>query len=177
VTAPRIVLAHVAVASLLLTGCTHDAAATGTVPAENATTAPALPTFADELPAMDADGFRQLIQQLRGTPVVVNYWASWCPPCEAETPLLVEAHRRLRHDVQFVGVDLQDSRNGARTFLHEKDVTYPSVFDPPNSIGLSFDVASPPMTQFYDAGGNLVATVHGQLSQDSLQANLKAIAP
>ena len=175
-TAPRVVLAHVAIASLLLTGCAHDAAATGTVPAENATTAPALPTVADELPAMDADGFRQLIQQLRGTPVVVNYWASWCPPCEAETPLLVEAHRRLGHDVQFVGVDLQDSRNGARTFLHEKDVTYPSVFDPPNSIGLSFDVASPPMTQFYDASGNLVATVHGQLSQDSLQANLNAIA-
>jgi thiol:disulfide interchange protein len=61
--------------------------------------------------------------------------------------------------------------------MHEKDVTYPSVFDPPNSIGLSFDVASPPMTQFYDADGDLIATVHGQLSQDTLQANLKAIAP
>ncbi len=164
-------------ASLLLTGCAHDAAATGTVPAENATTAPALPTVADELPAMDADGFRQLIQQLRGTPVVVNYWASWCPPCKAETPLLVEAHRRLGHDVQFVGVDLQDFRPGARTFMHEEDVTYPSVFDSQNSIGLSFEVASPPMTQFYDADGNVVATVHGQLSQDTLQANLKAIAP
>ena len=56
-------------------------------------------------------------------------------------------------------------------------MTYPSVFDPPNSIGLSFDVASPPMTQFYDADGNLVATVHGQLSQDTLRANLNAIAP
>ena len=59
-------------AALLLTGCAHDAAATGTVPAVNATTAPALPTVADELPAMDAAGFRQLLQQLRGTPVVVN---------------------------------------------------------------------------------------------------------
>ena len=152
-TAPRVVLAHVAIASLLLRGCAHDAAATGTVPAENATTAPALPTVADELPAMDANGFRQLIQQLRGTPVVVNYWASWCPPCEAETPLLVDAQRRLGPDVQLVGGVLQDS------------------------IGLSFDVASPPMTQFYDADGNLVATVHGQLSQDTLRANLNAIAP
>ena len=91
--------------------------------------------------------------------------------------MLVEAHRRLGHDVQFLGVDLQDFRPGAQTFMHEEDVTYPSVFDPPNSIGLSFDAASPPMTQFYDADGDLIATVHGQLSQDTLQANLKAIAP
>jgi cytochrome c biogenesis protein CcmG/thiol:disulfide interchange protein DsbE len=164
-------------ACLLLTGCTHDAAATGTVPAENATTAPALPIVADELPAMDANGFQQLIQQLHGTPVVVNYWAAWCPPCKAEIPLLVQAHRRLGHDVQFVGVDMQDFRDGARTFMHEQDVTYPSVFDPANSIGLSFNLFSPPMTQFYGADGLLVATVRGQLSADTLQANLKAIAP
>jgi thiol-disulfide isomerase/thioredoxin len=165
----------VVLAALLLTGCAHDAAATGTVPAENATTAPALPTVADELPAMDAAGFRQLLQQLRGTAVVVNYWAAWCPPCKAETPLLVEAHRRLGHDVQFIGVDLQDFRAGARTFMNEQDVTYPSVFDPANSIGLSFNLFSPPMTQFYGADGLLVATVRGQLSADALQANLKAI--
>jgi cytochrome c biogenesis protein CcmG/thiol:disulfide interchange protein DsbE len=175
VIAPRVVLAPVVLAALLLTGCSHDAAATGTVPAENATIAPGLPTVADELPAMDADGFRQLIQQLRGTPVVVNYWAAWCPPCKAESPLLVEAHRRLGHDVQFVGVDLEDFRDSARAFMHSEGVTYPSVFDPANSISLSFDVSSPPMTQFYDAEGHLIATVRGQLSPDALQANLKAI--
>ena len=170
------VLAPFVLTALVLTGCTHDAAATGTVPARNATTAPALPIMADELPAMDADGFRQLLQQLRGTPVVVNYWAAWCPPCKAETPLLVDAHRRLGDAVQFVGVDLEDFRQGARSFMHDRDVTYPSVFDPTNSIGLSFNLFSPPMTQFYDADGRLVATVRGQLSEDVLQANLKAIA-
>ena len=60
--------------------------------------------------------------------------------------------------------------------MHDRDVTYPSVFDPTNSIGLSFNLFSPPMTQFYDADGRLVATVRGQLSEDVLQANLKAIA-
>jgi len=54
-------------------------------------------------------------------------------------------------------------------------VTYPSVFDPANSIGLSFNLFSPPMTQFYDSDGLLVATVRGQLSADALQANLNAI--
>jgi len=176
VTAPRAVLGPLVLSAVLLTGCAHDAAATGTVSAENATIAPALPTVADELPAMDAAGFRGLLQQLRGTPVVVNYWAAWCPPCKAETPLLVESHRRLGHAVQFLGVDLQDFRDGARAFMHQQGVTYPSVFDPGNAIGLSFNLISPPMTQFYAADGRLVATVRGQLSQDSLQANLNAIA-
>ena len=60
--------------------------------------------------------------------------------------------------------------------MHQQGVTYPSVFDPGNAIGLSFNLISPPMTQFYAADGRLVATVRGQLSQDSLQANLNAIA-
>src|SRR5262245_7719009 len=77
---------------VLLSGCTHDAAATGSVPATNATTAPSLPTVADDLPQMDVTGFRQLLAQLKGTPVVVNFWGAWCTPCRAEVPLFVAAH-------------------------------------------------------------------------------------
>jgi thiol-disulfide isomerase/thioredoxin len=164
-------------ALLVLSACGHDATASGTVPALNATTASSLPTFADDLPQMDAAGFSQLMGELKGTPVVVNYWAAWCTPCKAEAPLLVAAHRRLGDRVQFVGVDMQDFRDGARAFIHENALTYPSVFDPPNSIGLSYDLFSPPMTQFWDADGHLAATVRGQISQDALRANLAAIAP
>src|SRR5207247_7421621 len=108
VTAPRLSLLAALAVVLLVSGCTDDAAATGTVAAQNATTAPALPTFADTLPQMDAAGFQTLMSQLKGTPVVVNYWAAWCTPCKAEAPLLVEAHARLGDRVQFVGVDMQD---------------------------------------------------------------------
>jgi cytochrome c biogenesis protein CcmG, thiol:disulfide interchange protein DsbE len=174
VTAPRLLLAAVGLL-LLLPGCTHDAAATGTVPAANATAAPSLPTVADDLPDVDASGFRALLAQLRGTPVVVNYWAAWCDPCKAEAPLLAEAHARLGDQVQFIGVDMLDNRGGARAFIDAAGITYPSVFDPTNSVGLSFDLFSPPMTQFYDADGNLSATVRGQLSRDALQDNLNAI--
>jgi cytochrome c biogenesis protein CcmG, thiol:disulfide interchange protein DsbE len=177
VTAPRVPALAVLAVLLVLPGCTHDASAVGTVPARNATTAPSLPTLADALPDMDASGFRVLMGQLRGTPVVVNYWAAWCVPCKAEVPMLVDAHTRVGDRVQFVGVDLQDFRDGARSFLHADGVTYPSVFDPANSIALSYDLFSPPMTQFWDAGGHLVATVRGQISQEALQANLDAIAP
>jgi cytochrome c biogenesis protein CcmG/thiol:disulfide interchange protein DsbE len=174
VTAPRVLVAALPLL-LLLSGCTHDAAATGTIPAANATTAPSLPTVADDLPDMDASGFRELLTQLRGTPVVVNYWAAWCDPCKAEAPLLADAHRRLGDQVQFLGVDMLDNRGGARAFMGADGLTYPSVFDPTNTIGLSYDLFSPPMTQFFDADGNLVATVRGQLSREALQDNLDAI--
>jgi cytochrome c biogenesis protein CcmG/thiol:disulfide interchange protein DsbE len=177
VTAPRVPLLVGLAVVLLIPGCTHDAAATGTVDAQNATTAPALPTFADALPQMDAAGFRTLMSQLKGTPVVVNYWAAWCTPCKAEVPLLVDAHARLGDRVQFVGVDMQDFRPAARDFMHGDDVTYPSVFDPGNSIGLSYSLFSPPMTQFWGADGTLENTVRGQISQGQLQTSLDAIAP
>ena len=165
-----------AVASLLVaSGCSSDASATGTVPARNATSASALPTVADALQDVDATGFRTLLGQLKGTPVVVNYWAAWCGPCKVEAPLLVAAHARLGDRVQFLGVDMQDLRGTARTFMHDEGMTYPSVFDPANSIGVSYGLASPPMTQFWDARGNLVATIRGQISRETLQQNLDAI--
>jgi cytochrome c biogenesis protein CcmG/thiol:disulfide interchange protein DsbE len=152
-------------------------AATGSgPPVTNAATAPLLPTSVTALPSMDPQGFDELLGQLEGTPVVVNYWASWCTPCRTETPLLVAAHRRYGDRVQFLGVDLQDNRDGAVRFIDDFDVTYPSVFDPSNAIGVANGLFAPPMTVFYDADGTKVATVPGQLSEDALSTNLEAIA-
>lgn len=163
---------------MMLGACAHadETASAPEAVATNAAAAPLLPDTVDALPVMDAQGFDDLVTQLHGTPLIVNFWASWCVPCKAETPLLVDAHRLHGHDVQFLGVDILDSRDGAVRFLAEQDVGYPSVFDPGNAIGISQDLFAPPMTQFYAADGTLVATVPGQLSAKDLQANLQAIA-
>jgi len=177
VTAPRAQLLAVVVTLLAsLSGCTHDAEGTGSIPAANATTAPALPTLADQLPPMDAAGFQTLMSQLRGTPVVVNFWAAWCVPCTTEVPLFVSEHARVGDHVQFLGVDMLDNRGGARPFMHTYGVTYPSVFDPTNSIGVSYSLPAPPMTQFWDAQGNLVSTQRGQISQEDLRSGIDSIA-
>jgi cytochrome c biogenesis protein CcmG, thiol:disulfide interchange protein DsbE len=146
------------------------------VPAVNATTAPSLPTTADALPQMDAGGFQSLMSQLKGTPVVVNFWGAWCDPCKAEASLLVDAHATYGDRVQFLGVDMLDLRDGARAFMRAHGMTYPSVFDPTNSIGLSYSLPAPPMTQFWDSDGNLVSTTHGQISAQDLQAGIESIA-
>ena len=124
---------------------------------------------------MDPTTFAALVGQQHGTPVVVNFWASWCPPCREETPDLVDAHRRWGDRVQFIGVDLSDDRGGATSFIAEYGVPYPSVFDPTNAIAIAYGLFSPPATLFFDANGSLVETVPGQISAHDLEANLEAI--
>jgi thiol-disulfide isomerase/thioredoxin len=170
------VLVLVVVAAASCTRTPAPATPTEPIPAINATSASLLPTTADALPSLDASQFAALLGQLKGTPVVVNFWASWCTPCRAEAPLLRDAHAQYGRHIQFVGVDMQDARDGAERFIHEQGLTYPSVFDPTNTIGLNYDLVSPPMTLFYNRGGALVATVPGQLFDAPLQKNLKAVA-
>ena len=70
------------------------------------------------------------LAQLRGVPVVINQWASWCTNCRAEFPFFQQAGRQDANRVAFVGLDSQDSRSNAQAFLHQFPVDYPSVFDP-----------------------------------------------
>jgi len=178
VTRPRLRVAAALLAAVTLAACTRGETtpSASDTAATNAKTAPLLPATVDALPTMDPQGFDDLLAQLRGTPLIVNFWASWCLPCKEETPLLVHAHRLHGRRVQFLGVDILDSREGATRFLSEQGVGYPSVFDPGNAIGISRDLFAPPVTLFYAADGTLVATVPGQLSARDLRANLQAIA-
>jgi cytochrome c biogenesis protein CcmG, thiol:disulfide interchange protein DsbE len=166
-TRPR--LAAAAVLAALL--CSLPACAGGSAAAP-----PTMPTSVSELPTMDAATFSQLIANQHGTPVLVNIWASWCTPCQEETPDLVRAHTMWGNRVRFIGVDAQDNRSGAIQFLGDYGVTYPSVFDPGNDIPVSYGLFSPPATLFFDADGTLVKTVPMQISPHDLRANIRAIA-
>jgi cytochrome c biogenesis protein CcmG, thiol:disulfide interchange protein DsbE len=161
-------------ACALLASCSSEPPPT-VPPVTNVTTAPGLPTTGDALPPTDADGFDALLTDLRGTPVLVNFWASWCDPCKREAPILEAARDRYGDEVQFVGVDMQDSRDGALRFLDAHDVRYPSVFDPTNAIGVGFDLFAPPMTLVYDAQGTLSATLRGEVAASALDDALAQV--
>jgi thiol-disulfide isomerase/thioredoxin len=141
----------------------------GTIAARNAAEADGLPTTADELPQTDVEGFEALLASLRNTPVVVNVWASWCEPCIREAPILTDAHARYGDRVQFLGVDIMDARDGARRFIDEHGIEYPSVFDPANAIGVDRGVFAPPATIVFGPDGTQVATLPGELSRDALE--------
>jgi cytochrome c biogenesis protein CcmG, thiol:disulfide interchange protein DsbE len=170
-TAAVVVLASVAVA------CTHGSPdqQVPTVPASNPATAALLPTNVMALPSTDPASFQQLLGQLKGTPVVVNVWASWCEPCKKETPLLVDAAKTYAGQVQFLGLDVKDARPSAQQFLRQYGVTYPSLYDAPGTVQHSLDFFGQPDTIFYDASGRVVEKVPRPLDEPTLQAGIQRI--
>ena len=165
----RVLLLASITAALILCGC--DRSSSG----DPATPSLALPSTADELPTADTDAFRGLLADLQGTPVVVNLWASWCEPCKREMPMLSRAAAD-HPDVQFLGVDTLDSRDGAEAFIAEYSVPFPSLFDPDAAIRTELGSFGLPVTVFFDAEGNEVAKVDGELGQSTLDEHLAEIA-
>lgn len=100
--------------------------------------------------------FKARLSALRGHPVVVNAWASWCPSCRDEFPLFQTAAVRLGRHVAFLGVDTLDQAGDARAFLRRYPVAYPSYEDGSGAIARSMvPIQGVPMTIFFDAHGRM----------------------
>jgi cytochrome c biogenesis protein CcmG/thiol:disulfide interchange protein DsbE len=135
-----------------------------------------LPASPTQLPSADPTTFRRLLAQLKGKPVVVNFWGSWCGPCRQEAPRLAAAAREFSGRVQFLGVDvLETSRTPARAFIREFGWPYPSVFDVPASIEGSLGMSGQPVTVFFDAAGRQVFIRSGAVKDDEIRSELEKI--
>jgi cytochrome c biogenesis protein CcmG, thiol:disulfide interchange protein DsbE len=114
----------------------------------------ALHAQASELLPGGLRALRARISALRGTPVVINKWASWCEPCRAEFPIFQHVSVSLGRRVAFIGVDSGDNRANALAFLHELPVSYPSYYDRSGEAGVTItDSTFTPVTVFLDARG------------------------
>jgi cytochrome c biogenesis protein CcmG, thiol:disulfide interchange protein DsbE len=115
-----------------------------------------------------ADG-RVALDELRGTPVVLNFWASWCIPCREEAPTLERAWRRARgKGLLFLGLNMQDLTDDARAFIREFDNSYLNVRDQSNGVARDWGVTGIPETFFITARGRLVGHVIGVVSDEQL---------
>ena len=146
--------------------------ASDSTPALNAANVALLPRTTPGLPMFDEVQFQQLLGQLRGVPVIVNIWASWCGPCRDEAPILAQAARTYGQKVQFLGIDILDTIGGAAAFVREFHIPYPSVFDPNGDIRDALGLLGQPDTLFYRVDGSKLATVSGQLDKQVLLANI-----
>ena len=106
--------------------------------------------------------FRRRLAELRGHPVVVNKWASWCGPCRGEFPFFQRQAVRLGREVAFIGVNAQDNDEDAERFLEEFPVSYPHYRDPEQEVAKVFaGNIGFPTTAFYDRQGKLVIAKQG----------------
>jgi len=161
----------IAVASILLAGCGDggdpESAAPPKRDADSALAgAPAplakLHAQANQLLAGGRAGFEARVATLKGYPVVVNKWASWCGPCRAEFPFFQKQSIERGKEIAFIGVNGNDNDNAAERFLAHFPVSFPSYKDPDLKVSASFNgVAAFPSTAFYDSKGELAYLKQG----------------
>jgi thiol-disulfide isomerase/thioredoxin len=160
-------LALLVVAAALVTSCSPAPAGSG--PGGGGSL---LPEDRLALPEFDLASYRALLEELQGQPVVVNFWAAWCVPCEDEAPHLAEVSRQYEGRVQFLGVDIFDDREAAREFILRYDWPYPSVFDPFGEIRDGLGYLGQPITLIYSPTGRLAFEWVGAVTTSLLRTEL-----
>jgi cytochrome c biogenesis protein CcmG, thiol:disulfide interchange protein DsbE len=123
-----------------------------------------------------AKGNRVALADLRGRTVVVNFWASWCPPCKRETPLLVQSAWQHAGKVVFLGINVQDLPGPARKFLIHYAVPYVSAEDRDTHTSDAYALAGLPETYVIDRRGRVVAHDTGELTSTALEDALAKAA-
>lgn len=174
--APLALIACCALAAALVTGCGSDQPAADTVPtpaqaARALAGAPAplaaLHAQANELLPGGPAAFDRRLAQLRGHPVVVNVWATWCAPCKREFPVFQRMAVRYGRSVGFLGVDTEDIADEARAWLRGRPVPYPSYVDEDGDVAHDVGVRiGVPTTVFFDSDGEVAYVHQGEYRED-----------
>jgi cytochrome c biogenesis protein CcmG/thiol:disulfide interchange protein DsbE len=118
---------------------------------------------------------RVRLSSLRGKPVVLNFWATWCGPCAQEEPVLAWGAERFGRDVQFLGVVFEDTEESARRFLDEYGAPFPNLFDARSKVAVEFGASGVPETYFIDAQGRIVDKHLGAIDEDSLASGIERL--
>ena len=134
---------------------------------------------APDFTVTDKDGNEVKLSDFFGKPIVLNFWASWCGPCQYEMPDFEEAYNVYGEEVEFLMVNLTDgyseTLDSARDFLEDTGYTFPVYFDTLSEGFRTYQVYSIPCTYFLDANGSLVTKNVGMISADALQQGIEVL--
>ena len=118
------------------------------------------------------------LQDLQGKAVVINFWASWCPPCRIEASLIERTWRAYKNrNLIFLGVNIQDRKEDALNYIREFDITYPNGPDPTGEISIDYGVSGLPVTFFISAKGEVVRRWVGAIEKSVLISSIEEIMP
>jgi cytochrome c biogenesis protein CcmG/thiol:disulfide interchange protein DsbE len=134
-------------------------------------TGPVAPGFT--LTALGDPGQHITLSQYKGKPLIVNFWASWCEPCQRETPLIASWYKQQHGHVIVVGLDVNDSAAKALQFARAKGVSYPLGVDPALAAANAYGVVVLPQTFFLNAQHRIVDRVFGGVTQADLAKGVR----
>lgn len=153
------------------------------LPSGGASTAGALPPApaighpAPDFTVSDINGTRFQLSALRGQPVVLNFWATWCPPCKAELPELQAGSERLAGQVAIVGLNQGEAGAQVKAFAAENGLTFPIPLDAGMDVSRTYGVRSLPTTFFIDRTGVIRYVQIGALTEATFAQHLRQVYP
>lgn len=116
------------------------------------------------------------LSELRGKVIMLDFWASWCPPCREEAPTLSQVYREFQGQaVEFIGIDIWDRPNDARVYVDLFDVPYPNSIDSQGIVAIDYGVKGIPEKIFIDPDGVISKKFVGPINADNLRATLNAL--
>ena len=122
------------------------------------------------------DGTKVDLADLRGKPVVLNFWSTWCQPCKLEHPHLVKAAQTYGPEgVAFYGVLFSDDPDNAARFLQREGHAFPVLYDPAQRVAIDYGVTGVPETFFIDANGQIIRKVSGPVSFAEISATVEPL--
>lgn len=146
-------------------------------PAASGTEKMAAPDFT----VYDADGNEKKLSDYFGKPIVLNFWASWCPPCKNEMPHFEKLYGEVGEDITFLMVDSVDGQRETvetgKAFIESSGYTFPVLYDSDMDAAYTYGVSSLPTTYFIDKDGYLVTRGKGQLDEETLRRGIAMIEP
>lgn len=140
---------------------------------ENLTEAPLAGYLAPDFTLTSTQGETIRLTELQGQPVVLNFWATWCPPCRAEMPELEASSQEFRGFVTFLGVDQGEDDQTVAKFGQEFQISYPLLIDSDSQVNNLYGIRALPTTIFIDANGVVREVYSGILNQAILQSKLE----
>ena len=137
------------------------------------------PSLAPDFTVYDLEGNAHKLSDFQGKPVLLNFWASWCGPCQMEMPDFQKFYESHGDQVHFVIVNLTDGQQetveSASAFIEEKGYTFPVYYDTDIDAAMKYGVSAVPVSYFLDAEGNFVAWAQGAMDADMLQQGMDMV--